>query len=167
MGSRRREVSFMMALRTSKLRSLAWPEGVGALIVGCAGGATLAQYGSIQDRLLVATNSLRVLAPLLGVVLAALTFVISFASDDYIRHLKQGKLGVIEFYRPFIFALGIEIITILYIIGYQAIAESAASGLEGFLFVILSFLVVYSILNILAVARNVVMHALTRASLLD
>ena len=143
------------------------PEGALALLVASVAALLLCTQASVLDRVEVAASSLRIIAPLLGVVLAALTFVVSFASDEYLRHLKATESGVIAFYRPFVFLIGIEILTLILIITYQAMATKTLAGVECSIFGAMCFLVAYSIFNVLAVARNVVMHALLRARLLD
>lgn len=167
MSSLRREVGFLKAVRETGLKSFMVPEGVLALLIACIATIWLCAEASVYDRLDVADASLRIIAPLLGVVLAALTFVISFASDDYLRHLKSSSSGVIAFYRPFIFAIGIEILTLILIVVYSAMAAKILAVLEYSIFGLMCFFVTYSILNVLAVARNVVMHALLRARLLE
>ena len=144
-----------------------FPEGVLALLMAGATTGLLCTQASVVDRVEIAASSLRIIAPLLGVVLASLTFVISFASDDYLRRLKSTKSGVIAFYRPFVFAIGIEILTLILIIAYKAVASRTLIGVECSVFGVMCFFVAYSILNILAVARNVVMHALLRSEMLN
>ena len=167
MSSIRREAGFLRAVKATGIRSFMLPEGVLAFLLAGLGAGLLCTQASVSDRLEVAANSLRIIAPLLGVVLAALTFVISFASDDYLRRLKSTESGVIAFYRPFVFAIGIEIVTLILIVVYKTMANKMLEGAECTIFGIMCFFVAYSMLNVLAVARNVVMHALLRADLLS
>ena len=132
MSSIRREVGFLRAVRATGLKNFMLPEGALALLVASVAALLLCTQASVLDRVEVAASSLRIIAPLLGVVLAALTFVVSFASDEYLRHLKATESGVIAFYRPFVFLIGIEILTLILIITYQAMATKTLAGVEVF-----------------------------------
>ena len=70
------------------------------------------------------------------------------------------------FYRPFVFAIGVEIMALVLLVAYRAIAPRMITGAEVACFLVICFLAVYSVLNVLAVARTVVMHALLRAEML-
>ena len=166
MGELRRSVGLLRALRHTRIRALVWPEGVVAAVLGFGGSELLVRYGDLELRRSIAADALVVLAPLLGVVLAALTIVIAVSSDDYVRLLSKAEDGVKAFYRPFIVAIGLEISAILLVIGYRASAELLISPAESWVFRLSCFLVVFAIVDVLAVGRNVVMHALTRARLL-
>lgn len=167
MPERRREVGFVTALGKSSVSSLIWPEGVGAAVVGLGGASLLITYADLDTRLRVAGDALVVLAPLLGVVLAALTLVIAVSTDQYVRLLSKTASGLIGFYRPFIIAIGVQVWTILIVIAYRAIAGEASEEAEGWVFRLVGFLVVFSLLDILAVGRNVLMHATTRARMIE
>lgn len=167
MSDLRREVGFLKAVKMTGLRSFMLPEGLIALLMAGLATGLMCSLAAVSDRMDLALSALRIVAPLLGVVLAALTFVISFASDDYLRNLKSKSGGVLAFYRPFVFALGIEIIALILIIVYRALATHVIVGVECLVFAVMCFFVAYSVFNVLAVARNVVMHALLRAELLD
>ena len=165
MAELRRQVGFVPALVKVGARSLLWPEGFWALVVGGAGGVVLTRCSTLKVRLDVAADGLVVLAPLLGVVLAALTLVIVISSDEYTRFLGKASEGILGFYRPFIIAIGLEIWTILTIIGYRAVAQELPSIWERLVFCAMCILIVFTLLDILAIARNVLMHALTRSKL--
>lgn len=163
MPERRREVGFLSALGDSSLASLVWPEGAAALVIGFGGASLLVAESDVPARINVAGDSLVVLAPLLGVVLAALTLVIAVSSEEYTRALNETSKGVVGFYRPFIIAIGLEVWTILLAIAYRATAANLDSVVEGWLFRLLGFLIAFCVLDILAIGRNVLMHAVTRA----
>lgn len=167
MPERRREVGFLTALGKSSISSLLWPEGLSAILLGIGGATLLVEHSNLETRLSVAADALVVLAPLLGVVLAALSIVIAVSSDEYVRLLSKTTTGVVGFYRPFIIAIGVEAWTILLVLTYRAAAGEIGSGAEAWMFRIVGFLVVFSILDILAVGRTVLMHATTRARMLD
>lgn len=167
MPERRREVGFLTALGKSSVSSLLWPEGLGAAVLGLGGASLLVEYADLETRLSVAADALVVLAPLLGVVLAALTLVIAVSSDDYVRLLSKTSSGVVGFYRPFIIAIGFEVWTILLVLTYRASAGEIAAGAEAWMFRLVGFLVVFCVLDILAVGRTVLMHATTRARVID
>jgi len=167
MPERRREVGFLTALGKSSVVSLLWPEGFGAVVLGLGGASLLVEYSDLETRLSVAADALVVLAPLLGVVLAALTLVITVSTDDYVRLLSKTSSGVVGFYRPFIIAIGCEVWTILLLLTYRVAAAAMGEGAEAWMFRLVGFLVVFSVLDILAVGRTVLMHATTRARIVD
>ena len=163
MAEYRRQVGFLPSLSKLTIGSLLWPEGVGGLVFGGGGAIALIQVSSLKARLEVAADALVVLAPLLGVVLAGLTLVIAVSSDDYLRLLARTKKDPLAFYRPFIIAIGVEIWTMLLIIGYRAVAEDMPNTWENWGFGIVCFFIVFALLDILAIARNVLMHTLIRS----
>jgi hypothetical protein len=163
----RREVGFVNAIGKSRVASLIWPEGVGAAIVGIGGASLLLEYTDLEARLRTASDALVVLSPLLGVILAALTLVIAVSSNEYVNLLKKTSGGVVAFYRPFIIAIGLEIWTILLVIAYRATAQEVSQDAEGWMFRIVGFLVAFCLLDVLAVARSVLMHAMSRARMVE
>ena len=167
MGKLRRQVGFVTSVSKLTIGSVLWPEGASALLVGGGGAIALLQVSSLRTRLEVAADALVVLAPLLGVVVAGLTLVIVVSSDNYLRLLAKTNKDPIAFYRPFMVAIGIEIWTMLTIITYRAIAMKVASALEHYLFALVCVSFVFALLDIIAIARNVLMHTLVRSRILE
>lgn len=166
MGSLRRSVGFVAALGNTKIKNILWPEGTLAILFGLSSSSIAVAYIDIRLRIEAASDALRVLSSLLGMVLAGLMLVITIANDDYMRLLSRSSVGVVGFYRPFILAIGIQILTILSLIGYRAVARDVGN-MEAWLFRMVTILFVFSLLDIVALARTLLMHAVTRAKQSD
>ena len=167
MGSLRRSVGFMAALGNTKIKSILWSEGALALLIGLSSSSAAIVYLALPLRLEAASDALRVLSSLLGMVLAGLMLVITISNDDYLRLLNRSSVGVVGFYRPFVLAIGIQILTILSLIAYRATAEDVSSSIEGWSFRLVTVLFIFSLLDIVALARSLLMHAVTRAKQSD
>ncbi len=160
MGELRRKVGFLPNLGRQRVVSLLWPEGLFALTIGGLGFYVL--YGSstasVQNQL--AGDLLTVLAPLLGVVLAALAVVVAVTSLETRLAMDQVPNGVMAFFSPFILAIGFEIVAILVVLGYRATAELVDPSTQRWLFATVGAVAVFALVDVLAVARTVLMHAL-------
>ena len=162
MGSLRRSVGFLAALGNTTIKSILWPEGTLALLLGLLGSSIAIEHISLYLRLQVASDALRVLSSLLGMVLAGLMLVITISNDDYMRLLNRSSVGVVGFYRPFILAIGVQISTILLLISYRAMARDVEPSIEEWTFRIVTIMFIFSLLDLVALARNLLMHAITR-----
>jgi hypothetical protein len=100
---------------------------------------------------------------LLGIVFAGFTLVVSLLSDDYLRWLSTSPDGPRGFLAPFVIAVGVQVFTLLLAIVYRAIATDLSSSYEKTLFVLIGFFTTFAALEVVALARNVFAHGLTRA----
>lgn len=163
MGELRRSAGFLAAVADSSVKGLLWPEGCLALIVGVGGGAGLLATTAVTDRVVVAGDLLPLVAALLGVVFAAFALLITLLSDDYLRLLDKATDGVLAFMRPFVMAIGFQIVAIVSAVAYRAAAEHLPSKVEVGLFLWTLTVGSYALLDVLALARTVTMHGITRA----
>jgi len=167
MGNLRRSVGFVASLGNTRIKSILWPEGTLALLLGLSSSSVAIKYLDLPLRLEAASDALRVLSSLLGMVLAGLMLVITISNDDYLKLLNRTSDGVLGFYRPFVLAIGIQILTILSLIAYRAMATDVTHSIEGWSFRLITVMFVFSLLDIVALARNLLMHAVTRAKQSD
>jgi hypothetical protein len=120
-------------------------------------------FTSVPDRQAIAGDYLVLLGPFVGLVLAGLAIVIALLSDRYLRLLNEAPEGVLVFLRPFIIAVGIQVGALLGAVAYRAGAAELSLRWEQVLFCAVSFLFVFGSLEVLAVTRNLLAHALLRA----
>jgi hypothetical protein len=141
-----------------------WPGVVFGLVIG-AGGATLAIKGTdTAIRVEAAAEILTLSGVLLAVTFAALAFVVAIPSGGYLRLLGETKEGGMRnFLDPFLVAVGVQIGLILLAIAYRLFANSVSSPVEHLAFTGLGFLVVFALLDIAALARQLVLHGILRA----
>lgn len=167
MSSNRQEVSFARALADSKVRHLLWPEGTVALLIGVGGGIGLLNSTSVTQRVQLVGDSLQLVATLLGVSFAAFALMIALLSDAYISLLDKAEGGIRAFLRPFTLAVGLQISTLIVGMTLRAIGSDVDSHVEVGLFLLWAFLFIYSLVDVMALTRNVSMHGLTRAKQIE
>jgi hypothetical protein len=165
MSKMRRQVGFIASLGSTQLNQLLWPEGAVALVIGAGGGFCLVRCGTLPHRTEVVGEGLALVGLLLGIVFTTYSLLIAFFSDDYIKLLDNADDGIVSFLRPYISAIGLQIVAILLSIGYRASASQMPTSVEHSIFIVWSFLFVYTLVDTLALARNVAMHAITRAKM--
>jgi hypothetical protein len=159
----RRQVGFWGTVGNLRIGQLVFaPEFAPALLLGVGGGIWLLATTSQADRVQVAEDYLIVLGPFIGLVLAGLTLVITLMSDKYLRLLSTGS-GVIAFLRPFILAIGIQVGTLIGGVAYRAASDELPLRAEQVFFVALSFAFVFGVLEVVAITRNLLAHAVLRA----
>ncbi|MCY3586589.1 MAG: hypothetical protein OXG76_12950 [Acidimicrobiaceae bacterium] len=158
MADIRREVGFWSSLRAMGIVSILWPEGIWAVVIGGGGATLFGQYSSIQDRVDVASDYLAIVAPLLGITVAALALVITVTITRYGSILSETERGIVGFTSPFVVAIGAQAVTLLMAIAYRALALELGGRVECLFFLIVSILSVFVLLDVVALARNLVMH---------
>jgi len=160
----RREVGFWPTLFNFRLGELLLqPEFFSSVIVGVGGGVGLLLITERTARVTTASDFLAIIGALLGVVFAAFALVISLFSDSYLKWLNKAPQGVRGFLAPFMFTIGLQVGTILLVVGYRATALEVPPKVEKPAWVFLCFAFTYSMLNIVALARAVLGHGITRA----
>jgi hypothetical protein len=137
-------------------------ELLAAVLIGVGGGVGLLTQTSASDRFDITSDFLIVIGPLLGVVFAAFALVIALLSDSYLIALNENKDGVASFFRPFLVAIGIQVGALLLTIVYRAGVKYLPSKVEVGLFLVVCFLIVFALLDVVALARNVFAHGVTR-----
>lgn len=163
--SRRREVGFWPLLADQSFRQLfGSPEFPVAILLG-AGGATLIVLNStVSARVDIAGDFLLISAPLLGIVFTALALVVSLFSDQYLKLLNQAPGGGLRvFLAPFMIALGLQVGALLAAVAYRAAAATLPQQAEAIAFPVAGFLFVWAVLDVVALGRSVLLHALNRA----
>lgn len=141
-----------------------WPGAAFALALGVGGAALAIQNTQTATRVEVATEVLALAGVLLAVTFAALAFVVAIPSGGYLRLLGEASDGGMQkLLDPFLVAVGAQIALILTTIGYRIFADSAGRPVEHVAFGLLGFLVVFTVLDIAALARQLVFHGILRA----
>jgi len=112
-------------------------------------------------------DTLNALGILLGVVFAAFALLIALLSDDYLRLLDKASDGVLAFIRPFMIAVGCQATTLILALTYRTIALDVDSRVEVGLFLAWAFLFTFAVADVVALARNIAMHAVLRAQQLQ
>jgi hypothetical protein len=153
---------FWRSLRQLSGEDILSPELLLALLIGIGGGVGLLTQTAASDRHGLASDFLIVIGPLLGVVFAAFALVIALLSDSYLVALSENKDGVAAFFRPFLVAIGIQVWALLLTIIYRAGMAYLPSKVEVGLFLVVCFFFVFALLDVIALARNVFAHGVTR-----
>jgi hypothetical protein len=159
----RREVGFWGTLGRMRFSQLASPEFLGALTLGAGGSLALLWHTDATSRVGIVGDFLILSGALLGIVFAGFSLVVMLLSDSHLRWLNEAPGGVKAFLTPFVFATGLQVGTILGSVIYRAAGSVLPSSAEKAVFVVLSFLFVYALLDVVALARNLVAHGLVRS----
>lgn len=163
----RRKFGFWHILwEQNKWRLVKW-EGVWALVIGVGGGIEVTRWTTTTARVSISGDFLTIVSALIGVVLASFALVVAFLSESYTLQLQKNPKGVRAFFAPFVINVGVDVGLIIGTVAYRAIASNLPHLVEKILFVILAILFIYAILNIMALTRAVMAHAVTRAELIE
>jgi len=163
MGSLRREVGFWSAVGRMRFQALVSPEIGGGILIGVAGSVYMLRVAPLTDRVAMVGDFLPLVAALLGIVFAALALVVALLSDEYLKYLDDDGPGVLTFLSPFMFAIGVQVAVLLGSVVYRAGAEHMSPGAESWFFGGLTTMFVIAALDVVALARSVMMHGLARA----
>lgn len=165
----KKEVSFWRSVQSLPGSDILGWVTISAVVVGVGGGTLLLANTQVPDRVAIAGDFIALIAPLLGVVFAAFALVIALFSDEYLELLEDTGEGVVAFLRPFLVAIGLQVGTLLLTFIYRsgaaalAVADTWGSKAEVGLFLAMTALVVMALLDVLALAKNVMLHGLLRA----
>lgn len=141
-----------------------WPEAVFALALGAGGAALAIQSTDTAARIGIAAEVLALAGVLLAVTFAALAFVVAIPSGGYLRLLGETSDGGMQkFLDPFLVAVGAQVGLVLLAFGYRIFAETVSNPVDHVAFGCLGFLVVFTILDIAGLARQLVIHGILRA----
>lgn len=163
MGKLRRKVGFWGSLGRLHLSDLFSVEYVIAAALGLTATLLLVHLVKVDVRVGIAGDFLSISAALLGVVVAAMALVVALMSDAYLRLLATNESGVLAFLSPFIVAIGIQLSTVMGSVGYRAFATLMTPKLEHWVFGVLCTLFLVSCFEVIALARNILMHAMLRS----
>ncbi|MDQ2873323.1 MAG: hypothetical protein M3Y33_00215 [Actinomycetota bacterium] len=163
----RKKMGFWYAMGHLDAIQLIGIEGVFALLVGIPGSLILNHIDKVADRINVAADYLSIVGALLGVVFAAFALVIAFLSDSYILQLRKNPKGVSAFFVPFTVNIGVEVGLVIGVVAYKAAANHLTRVYEQAYFVVISVMFIYALLNVMALARNVMAHGVTRAEMAE
>lgn len=148
------------------LKRLLWPEGLPALVLGGGGAVLLTSASGVADRVSQMSNVIQLSAALLAVVFTALAIMVALPSGRYLQALQGDDPesdGMQRFLEPFLLTLGVEVAALLLALAYSLAAEFVSPPVEHAAFYVLGFLVVYGLLDVVALARSVVRHGIGRA----
>lgn len=152
------------ALGHYRLVDAVWPEATFGFVIGAGGAALAIQSTDTAARIGIAADVLALAGVLLAVTFAALAFVVAIPSGGYLRLLGEtSDVGMQKFLDPYLVAVGAQIGLILLAIGYRIFAESVSNSVDHIAFAALGFLFVFAILDIAALARQLVLHGVLRA----
>jgi hypothetical protein len=152
------------ALGQYRLVDAMWPGVFFALAIGAGGAALAIQSTDTATRVEFASEALTLAGVLLAVTFAALAFVVAIPPGSYLRLLGETSDGGMQkFLDPFLMAVGAQIGLILLAIGYRLFATHVPNSVDHIAFGGLGFLVVFAILDIAALARQLVFHGVLRA----
>jgi hypothetical protein len=163
MAKLRREFGFWGSLGRMRLSDLATPEVVAGVLIGAGLAAALDNVATRSARLAVAGDYLPIAGALLGIVFAGFALVIALMSDDYIRWLEETDSGVTGFLSPFMVSVGLQVAALVGSVIYRATADQLPRTAELWFFGIISVLFFTAALDIVALARSVLMHGVARA----
>lgn len=133
------------------------------LLVGLVSSYALLVVTDVATRHEVAGDYLELTPALLGVTFAALALVVAFLSDSYLKHLDASKNGILAFLDPFMFLIGLQVGSLLLVIGYRAFAKSVPELVENIGFMLITVLFLVSTLEIISLVRSVMLHGVARA----
>jgi small-conductance mechanosensitive channel len=150
-----------------RLRAVFSTEIIVGAVIGVVCARLLVGNGTVTDRVGVAGDFLELSGALLGIVFAALALVVALISQEYLRHLDENTDGgVLAFLSPFMIAIGIQVAVFMGAIGYRAFAADLPEKWEHWVFSGVTVLFAVAALDVVALARNVLLHGLARARLL-
>jgi hypothetical protein len=164
MGRLRREFGFWRSLGRMQLSDLWTPEIVSGVVIGIGLAVALDNVATRSARLGVAGDYLPIAGALLGIVFAGFALVIALMSDDYLRGLEEETdSGVVGFLSPFVVSVGLQVATLIGAVLYRAIASQLPRTAEEWFFGVISVLFFTATLDVVALARSVLMHGVARA----
>jgi hypothetical protein len=160
-----RPVGIWRALGDFKLKDAVWPEGLFAVVIGAGGSALAIGATTPAERADVMGNVLALAGAFLAVVFTALAIVVSLPSASYLRMLGQTpEGGMRRFLDPFLVAVGTQIAIILLAVAYRLVSGDVTKWIEHVSFGVVGFLFVFGVLDLAALARQLVQHGILRAA---
>ncbi len=141
-----------------------WPEVVFGLVLGVGGAIAAIDVTEPHAREAAAAQALALGGVLLAVTFAALALVVAIPSGEYLRALGEtGDKGMQEFLDPFLIAVGAQILLVLLSIGYRIFCSHLSPWIEHTAFGAIGFLLVFALLDVAGLARQLVFHGIARS----
>lgn len=160
-----RPVGIWRALGEFKLKDALWPEGLLALVLGGGGAALVIGVTTHAERLSTTGTILALAGGFFGIVFASLAIVVSLPSTSYLRMLGDTpEGGMRRFLDPFLVAVGTQVALVLLCVAYRLVSADVTSWIEHVSFGAVGFLFVFGLLDIAALARQLVRHGILRAA---
>jgi MFS family permease len=163
MGRLRRQYGFWGSLGRMQFRDLMTPEIVSGVLIGAGLAVALAYVDEPAGRQAVTGDYLVISGALLGIVFAAFALVIALMSDSYLRWLEDTQSGVVAFLSPFMVSVGLQVGALLGAVLYRAAASHLPGTGEKWFFGVISVLFFTAALDVVALARSVLLHGIARA----
>ena len=163
MSTFRREYGFWAAVSGLRIKELFSAEILAGALVG--GGIATLQFlwGNYESRVGVAGDFLAITSALLGVVFAAFALLVAFFSPGYVALLNSLESGVKGFLQPFLLAIGVQVLVILSAVVYRALPAATPDRIETGGFLLLSVFFGAALMDVVALARSVLIHGVLRA----
>jgi hypothetical protein len=158
----RRSFSFWRIVGGTPSARLVGLHGAFALVVGGSGGYLFATRRPVEEHVKVAGDYLSITAALVGVVFAGFALVIALLSDRYLVILEQVG-GVRKFLEPFLITIGMLVGGLLATVAFRATATLLPAAWKTAAFTALTVWFVYTVLDIVVLAKGVLAHGATRA----
>ena len=162
MSNLRRQFGFWKSLGRMQFRDLLAPEVFFGVLIGVGLTVLLIHVGSLTSRVGVVGDYLPIAGALLGIVFAGFALVIALFSDDYLRWLEKTDSGVVGFLSPFMVSVGLQVGTLIASVLYRATADHLPHTAEKWFFGLVSVLFFTAALDVVALARSVLMHGVAR-----
>ncbi len=147
------------------VRELLWPEVTCAVALGGGGAVLIVRGTDLADRVDAMNSVLALAGALLAVVFTALALVVSIPSAEYMRKLAETQDGgMVRFLDPFLVAVGTQATVVLLAFAYKLAADHVSLQAEHGGFYAVGFLLVFGLLDVVALARSLVRHGLNRGA---
>ena len=163
MATLRRNHGFWHAFGRLRLRDVLSVEIISGVLIGAIIAYFQLAHGSQSSRTSSVNDMLTITAALLGLVFAGFSLLVAFLSGPYLKFMNQGKDGVSVFFHPFLLAIGAQVAVVLGAVTYKGIAPYIFDWLEGGLYLLLAITFSAALLDVVALARLVLMQATARA----
>jgi small-conductance mechanosensitive channel len=160
----RRQIGFWPTVGRLRIADIAGSaEGIGALLLGVGGGSAIVAITALSERTTIAGDYLVITGALFGVVFAAFALTVSLFSNSYLAWLRTVEGGVGQVLEPFLVAVGVQVGVVLATVGYRATATHLPANVEKTVFVAVSAVFVYALLDVVAIGRNLIAHGIARS----
>lgn len=164
MTSMRRDHGFLAAVGALKFRDVfASSEFLVGVPLGLLLAGAQTAWGSTELRVTTTTAFVSIITALLGIIFAGFAMVVAFLSPKYLSFLDQSEEGVKKFFRPFMIAIGMQCILLFLAIFHMSLGLVLDHVTELVLFWITSVAFAWNVVDIVALARSVMMQASVRA----
>lgn len=164
----RREFGFWRAVGRLRIAQVIGRlEALAALVLGIGGGVLAARFTVTDQRMAAAGDFQALSGALAGIVFAGFALVVGLMSDQYVLWLKKTADGIPGFLGPFLVGVGLQITSLLVAVTYRVAAKALPAPWESVAFALAATIFVYAALDVVALARSVFAHAVTRADLAE